>query len=316
VKAIALVNSTLASSHLCKWLEAKCEASDVDLIIHVIGSRNREEYTHLFEHHTHIISGEFGKTARSRSISGKNVLWVSNSLINPASGVFVDGGGYFTESNLCTKKTWTHKHNADISRVAMGLGWKPFAGGSPQGPVLVTMQVRDDMALRHFFPLGKNSGDLSIAFLRILQKYLPRGKQILIRPHPNEVKRSTWKNGDVWREDWELDIGGTLAERLPQCSALVTVNSTCASEAAMLGIPIATLGLGSFTGSGATFECHEAPSRLTNFFNWSPCLDRCVDYVAALIGRHYLPYDAVEASSEEFNQWLFQASTAAAAQSA
>lgn len=246
--------------------------------------------------------------------SNKNILYMQTSLIHQPAGVFVDHGGFFSDSHLCRKQTWRENHDVDIADAASRwFGWQLGAGGKESGPLLVALQTRMDSSLRHYYPAAASESDKVVHTLRLLSKYLQCERQILIRPHPFERNLFTsdfeTATRNQWRKCWELDLKDTLAERLPQCSALVTVNSTCASEATLLGIPTATLGLSAFTGSGVTLECSENPSRLQELASWHPDMKKCTSYAKAVLGRHFLPYDAQGATSAEFDAWLQRATT-------
>ncbi len=242
---------------------------------------------------------------------GQNVLHIENALLSQKSGMFADHRGFFSKSNLCRQQSWqqsyAHANPEFFSR--REFGWEAFTGGCSDGPVLVALQCRADCNLKLEFPMGAMAADKVVKTLELLQNYLPHGRPVLIRPHPRE--RDLFTNdlatatGGCWRDDWTLDMEGTLAARLPQCSALVTVNSTCASEAALLGIPTATLGTGAFTGSGVTLECAEDPTLLAQIPTFTPDLQRCRAYTCAILGRHFLPYDLKrERPCLEFENWL------------
>jgi len=208
------------------------------------------------------------------------------------AGVFVDHRGFFSQSNLCQRKTWTGSYWCNPEFIAKrDFGWNAFSGESPHGPVLVALQCRTDCNVKMEFPAAKDAADKIVAALELLERYLPRGKRILIRPHPRE--RTRFETGGIWRDDWQMDDSSSFSERLPACSALVTINSTCASEAALLGVPTATLGTGAFTGSGVTLECALDPSKLATLFSFQPDLHRCRAYCSAILGRHFLPYGIV-----------------------
>jgi len=146
-----------------------------------------------------------------------------------------------------------------------------------------------------------------------LTRATPRGRMSDNQsdPFPSPPReRTRFETGGIWRDDWQMDDSSSFSERLPACSALVTINSTCASEAALLGIPTATLGTGAFTGSGVTLECALDPSKLATLFSFQPDLHRCRAYCSAILGRHFLPYGIVrDRNCLEFEHWLAKSKT-------
>jgi SAM-dependent methyltransferase len=306
IEAIALVTEHLSKQPLQPWLIERCRQAGIALKVYTVSpqANNLGDYKPLFRSCQNVITWGYKMPHEWMAREGRNVLYIENSLIHQRSGLFVDHGGYFADSNLCKKATWTQDHSVvDVVSVAQEcFGWKFLGGGDPEGPILVSLQQPRDASVRYYFPLGEGCENKVHAALRLLQEHLPRCRKVLIRPHPRE--RQNFDNGGIWRDDWTLDVEGSFAERLPQCSALITVNSTCATEAALLGMPTATLGTGAFSGSGITLECWDNPKRLEELPAWRPDPDACRRYLQAVRGQHFLPYDGVNAASAELEGWI------------
>lgn len=304
MRAVVLSPQLLLRSRLKIWLDAKCKKQGVDLQWHDV-DHPKTNFHEVFRSSPSVIAWNCGVFHSWLTKEKQNVLHVENALISQPAGLFVDHGGFFSNSNLCRKQTWkqTYSHANPEFLARRDFGWSAFAGGNPAGPVLVALQCRGDCNLKTEFPLGAGAPDKVIRTLELLKKHLPQDRPVLVRPHPRE--RAAFENGGVWRGDWTLDVEGTFAARLPKCSALVTVNSTCASEASLLGIPAATLGTGAFTGSGVTLECATAPERLAQLSSFIPDLHRCRAYANAILGRHFLPYDLQrDRPCLELESWL------------
>lgn len=297
---VGVVLKGLKGSGLAGWMMRRCEEAGLRLVLVTDWARHEGLVRSC---RNLLVWGRKVPREVTRE-AGRNVLFLESSLIDQAAGVFVDRGGLFAESNLCRRETWREDYPAvDLARVAREcFGWRLFGGGRARGPVLVALQRPRDAAVQDFFPLGGGEGNKVRAMLGLLREHLPRGRTVLIRPHPRE--RMQFETGGIWRDDWSMDVEGSFAERLPQCSALVTVNSTCASEAALLGVPTATLGKGAFSGSGVTLECDADARRLAGLWAWRPDLEACRRYAAAVRGRHFLGYEAGGEGCAEFEGWL------------
>lgn len=286
------------------WLDERCAAAGVTLEWHCVKAPGFQ-YREVFRSSRNVIAWNCRRPHAWLTERQQNVLHVENTLLSQRTGIFADHGGFFSNSNLCRKQTWRERypHAQPEFFAKREFGWKAFSGGDPQGPVLVALQNRPDCNLRLEYPLAEGARDKVVRTLELLREHLPTGRPVLVRPHPRE--RADFKDGGVWRDDWRLDMEGAFAERLPQCSALVTVNSTCASEAALLGVPTATLGTGAFSGSGVTLECAQAPALLAGLADFQPDLERCRAYTCAILGRHFIPYSIKgDRPCLEFESWL------------
>jgi len=301
IEAIALVMPKVLNSELRKWINAKALASGV-AIKWVDISVDTSGYCAAIKNYHNVIAWNCRVPQNWMQLYGQNVLYVENSLICQSAGIFVDRAGFFSHSNLCTQQRWKNNYRYSLEWVSnRWFGWTYGFRGIDNGPILVALQNRNDCNLNTEFPYGNSAADKVTETLRLLKHHLP-DIPTLIRPHPSE--RKNFNHGGIWRPNWVLDVTESFAERLPQCSALVTVNSTCASEATLSGLPVAVLGTGAFTGSGAVHECHTDITQLAYLFN-TPNMDARKSYASAVLSHHFLPYDLTgERVCCEFDDWL------------
>jgi hypothetical protein len=234
----------------------------------------------------------------------QNILFLDNALISQKRGVFVDHGGLFARSNLCRDAGEEGSHWAADFYARREFGWRAFREGDVAGPILVCLQCEADSSVTQGFLPGRESEGRMVEFLRQVKTHLPfPSHRVIIRPHPRE--KPACLPPDAECEGWSWANEETFAEVLPRCRAVVTVNSTCAHEAVLAGVPVATLGTGTFTGWGVTLECAGNPARLGEIANWRPEPSRAEAYVCRAMTRHFLPYEIREGRiNEEFNLWL------------
>lgn len=306
ISALGIINSArFLERPLRKWMDEQAAVAGVKLDWRVVNASNRGDYKPWFRSCTNIISWGFKMPHRWMTQRGQNVLFIENSLIRQDQGIFADHRGWFGNSNLRHSKEVADSSHIDLAHLAKDwFGWKLGSGGNPRGPILVCLQRARDASMRQYFPLGKGVAPdaLTNRVLELLKDHLPPVIPILIRPHPLDRANFT---PAVWRDDWRTDLEGSLSERLAECSAMVTVNSTCATEASLLGIPVATLGVAGFTGHGVTLECHESPAKLAELSHWRPRWQDCEKYVRAVLGGHFMSYERPEEwPCPEWCSWL------------
>jgi hypothetical protein len=304
MKAIALVTQSVIQSRIKPWMEAACARRGVELTFRNV-TESTKDYTALFKAHRNIITWNCRMPHNWMRKWGGNILFVENSLLCQRAGIFIDSGGFFSRSNLCRLRTWEQEYAVDLDAFTRkNFQWGAMAGGDGYGPVLVCLQSGKDSNMIQQFPLGDGADDRLERTLDILREHLPRGRRVVIRPNPRFLDEWNAKER-VLRDDWTVSYAGNFHSILPDFSALVSVNSTCVSEAITLGMPVATLGIGAFTGSGATMDCSRDPATLQNLPEWYPDGQRCERYAKAVLGRHFMPYDvADDANSVEFDLWL------------
>jgi len=300
-KVSALVTEIVLNYDLKPWIDKKCLEAGAEVEWHNV-TKSTANYFEVFKNSPNVITWQCRMPHAWTQRWENNVLHIENSLLAQSAGAFVDAGGFFSKSNLCLQQHWQNDYKTDLQGFAKRhFNWEAFSGGNPNGPVLVALQCRNDCNVNFEYPASPKGDKVAFTIEKVLE-YLPRHNPILIRPHPRErhlFEGQTPPPGCDW------SMGGTLSEILPTCSALVTVNSTCASEACLLGMPVATLGTGAFTGSGATFECYSDLSRLAHFFSHRNNLEAQKRYCSAILGAHFLPYrHGFEPSCPEFDLWL------------
>ena len=300
-KVSALVTEAILKSDIKAWIEDKCRSAGAEVEWHNV-SQSTKSYKETFKNSSNVITWQCRMPHSWTSSHGNNVLHVENGLISQKAGIFIDSRGFFSQSSLCKSKNWERDYRVDLETFALErFGWTAFSGGNPKGPYLVTLQCRNDCNINFEFPLCREKDKVAFTIETVLH-YLPRDRGILIRPHPRE--RSLFEGQEAPSgAQWSMD--GDFSSLLPRCSALVTVNSTCASEACLLGMPVAVLGTGAFTGSGAVYECHNNLARLASFGNYRVNIENQWRYCSAILGRHFIPYKHKgDVTCEEFDIWL------------
>jgi len=304
MKAVALVPERVFVSPIKATVETRCQAHGMQVDWVQVPT---PEYVRRYRDTPNVIAWNCRLPHDWMRENGRNVLYVENSLISQKSGMFADTDGFFSRSSLCTSKGWEKGQRYPVEWFTeRTFKWGFGDPCDPSGPWLVALQCRDDCNMKMEFPLGDGAEDRVVRVLELLRDHLPRGRRILIRPHPRE--RDKFSNGGVWRDDWEMSMGGSFNSTITGCSGLVSVNSTCVSEAALLGIPIATLGTGAFTGSGISLECAHDPSRLADLPFYAADVKSRRAYAAAVLSDHFIPYDlAGDRRLPAFEKWLQRA---------
>ncbi len=299
-KIAGLVTQCILEKPLKQWFEQQCGDADHDIEWYDV-TRSTADYKKCFEAADAVITWNCRMPHWWIESRKKPVLHLDNSLINQRAGVFVDSCGYFSQSHVCKNRLWQASSEVDLGEIAKKeFGWKAFSNGNLSGPILVAMQCENDCNIQFEFPLAKHTQHKNRLFIELLKQYLPADTAVLIRPHPRERDKFVMENPP---SNWTLNMEGELKQILPNCSALITVNSTCASEAALLGIPTGTLGTGVFTGSGVMLECHEEPHKVAQIRNFKPM--NAHQYCGALRTRSFMPYRPEDGfDNPEFRLWL------------
>jgi hypothetical protein len=314
MKPLGLVTTAIMNSGIPAFIEKR---TGLCFHWHDI-TKGLSEYKPLFAQYQNIITWNCKMPPDWVASKCKNVLFVENGLISQRSGVYLDSEGIYSRSRFRMKDWMSQAPRCDPEpHIAKWLGRKAFGGGCPGGPILVCLQSPPDCTLRWEYGLAKQSKDKLAATLELVGKYLPPGRVVLIRPHPRNMKEWDESFGDYskkyWKKGWELSRYSSLTDLLPHCSAVVSVNSTCLSEAVALGIPAAALGTGIFTGGGVLLECHDDPNRLRGILDYKPDLELARRYCAEILYGHQLPYfPQDETPCEELELWLRRFSAGAA----
>lgn len=231
----------------------------------------------------------------------QNVLHFDNALISQRRGVFVDHRGLFAHSNLSINRVNDAFWEANFY-ARREFGWRAFEEGDASGAILVCLQCECDSSVVQGFLPGQSGSNRTHEFLKLIKQYLP-AKQVIVRTHPREPIANLPVNciDPAWT--WTCD--GAFHSVLPHCRAVVTINSTCAHEAVLAGVPVATVGTGTFTGWGVTLECADDITKLSHLAGWRAPQDRARAYVSRAMTRHFLPYDVTESRyNGELQSWM------------
>jgi hypothetical protein len=181
---------------------------------------------------------------------GKKVLFLENGILKRGTTLFVDDEGWHDSASYVitgrNRDPITAMQSNEIHELLESIGIPVFCGGDPKGPILLTLQNQyvDNMTV-----------EVALA-------NLPKNKQVLIRRFPKapHINGEKGINKALQNPNWSVqDPSVPLIESLKKCSALVTRNSGTAITALGMGIPVATLGRGLFSGSFATLECDRNP---------------------------------------------------------
>ena len=232
--------------------------------------------------------------------NGRNVLFLENGLLRQRYGVIVDHRGFFADSALCRDREFDQIPEPDeLTRLFDHIKreWKidyGVASGDPSGPILIILQVHNDAPLRGpYYPTRAGAEDANLVTLTHCARYLPADKAVIVRPHPRDL---AWWNAHqadaaaVIPPHWTIDTAGTdVYAAIARSSALITVNSTVATEALCWHLPVAVLGRSWFTGSDAVLDCSGDPSKLSVLATFRPDPDAITRYLCAIL-RHTLPY--------------------------
>jgi len=229
----------------------------------------------------------------------RNVLFLENGLLCQRKGIYVDNHGYFADSSLVTEERNKADYTPEEAEAMATLARSCFGfkigevNHNPDGPILIAMQMNGDAPMRYHFPAVKRfQGNRKETFLNLLVEHMPKGRPVILRPHPKEKGLP-----EGWKlpEGWTLEIPGAkgvgdVYKTIKRCSAVVTVNSTVATEALTSGIPVATFGYGSYKGAGVTLDCAHEHEALQGILDYTPDPEASMRYLCAVMRDHQLPY--------------------------
>lgn len=302
--AVAIVNRLLSGGSLKTWMEAQCSSAGITLQWHDVSDVYASgQYDQIARSAPNVISWNFRKTPEWMRAKGQNVLFLDHALISQKRGVFVDHGGLFAESNLCAAAQSQSSGWPAEFYAFREFGWTAFEEGDKSGPILVCLQCEQDSSVKSGFLRGQRANRMQ-EFLQMVKNHLPfPHSRVLVRQHPREKVKDLPL--DCIDPAWEWQNEGSFPAVLRDCRAVVTINSTCAHEAVLAGVPVATMGTGTFTGWGVTLECASDPARLASLASWTAPRDLARNYVSRAMTRHFLPYDApLNRSNAEFQSWM------------
>jgi hypothetical protein len=256
-----------------------------------------DDWPRLVDTCTHLTTWGCKESHRRYALNHPAVLFVENGLLCQSWGAYVDStpGGYFAHSSIVGAREFEAAPDEWPQVLAhcrqyLGLGPGDY---DPAGPVLIALQTERDAPLLHYAPRWDQQIPAAAWLLRAADKYLKAGVAAVIRPHPRapDLDAVLKAAGEAVRPDWRVDATGTASDAIRRASAVVTINSTVATEALVTGIPVACLGHGAFTRSTAVLECGDAPERLAHLADWRPDTAAVQGYLCA-VWRHLVPYSA------------------------
>jgi len=290
-------------------LQEACKFQGVNLLI----CNGRKDYLKSYREASHVITWGMRVPKEWYAKQGTNTLYIENAIPAQRGAVWLDDRGWFNYSAMCKERHFdadaSPEEVAELQRIAKRhFGWNLFQGGNPNGPIMYAVQKSNDMPALYCFPNKIKGRDNIDSGLSLLSQFCP-DRPVAVRPHPRcpgEWARGRNQYMKHFHKDWTLDRSKNVYQALLGCSALVTVNSTLAVEAAMLGIRVATLGESVYTGSNAWLECGRDPTKLAKLFEYEMDEKRTLRMLAACV-RHRSEYDAAPdkiLQNLSFRRWI------------
>lgn len=223
-----------------------------------------------------------------------NGLFVEGSPLND-NKLIIDNNGFHSRSSLVINKEWeTVKPKFSVLQGVY----------NPNGHILVCLQGNDyDTTLDE---LPKGVSDPIVYLLSAVFTYLSdQADRIIVRIHPR--KPDTYMNAvmssGVWDKRWRINIEGGIEEQLISCAAVVTINSGAGIKAMARGVPVATLGNGIHSGSGAVLECLD-PGKLRGLMKYKVDAVACSKLLTA-VQQHECDKDLTDLSENTyFKEWV------------
>jgi len=275
-------------------------------------STTSESHTETYRSYRNIITWGFKMSHDWYLQDGRNVLFIENALLRQPSGVYIDDSGFFINSSIVKEEEWTYPFSDDElnklkDHTKSAYGWDLNAGGDTDGPIMIIVQQRNDAPCKYHFKHRHGDKDPVEVLLSFCRKYLP-DRGALVKPHPKFLDEWAEKE-DVFkkyfRENWEMCDNKEPRDILKTCSAVVTINSSLATEVQLLGIPIATFGEGAYSKSKTVLECSDDPKKVSEILSFEPDLWRSAAYLCAVM-RHQVSYDNFEQdlkNNRYFDRW-------------
>ena len=298
-----LAVKTVTRSNFLDALEARLHeihGDDVQMVRYLCGN----DYWDRWRKASNLITwGIKWKSERYRKPTGqyprgKNTLYVENGLLDQKRGLYVDHEGYFSDSSMAKEGTNLIEPNqawkdrlASFTRRSWGWDYGED-GGDPDGPIIVAVQTNNDAPMQHHCPGGNTAApgrnNRKLAFLEICKEYLPAGREVIVRAHPKE---RDLPKGFVAPDNWRFDDHKEkIYPMLRRASAVVAVNSTVATEAMTLNIPIATLGYGSWMHTKSTLDCAMDHSKLRGIIDAGWDRGARTRYLCEILKNHQCPF--------------------------
>jgi hypothetical protein len=272
-----------------------------------------KDYLKLFKESNNIITWNCRTKHSWIEEQKKNVLFIDNSLLIQASGIYLDNGGFFSDSNLKKRSSevelLTPEDEENIKNIVLKkFNYEFFSHNSSNNKVLVALQHHLDSNINFQFPFGEKFHDKIEATLCFIKTFLPKNYEVVIRPHPRFLNH--WNDNvekykkSFWENDWQIDLSKNAYRQLDNYGYLISVNSTLVQEAVCLGMPIATLGVGTFTGHNVTLECSENFLNLGELRKFQPSRQSTLQYIAKILKYNILHHQDSSEKILSNQEWL------------
>jgi len=257
---------------------------DLGFVVNV--DKTTPNYTKKWRASNNLISWGVKWSTKRYKAGGKNVLHIENGLYHQNSGVSCDHMGYFYDSSIVQeKKYFIQPSTQDLTLLknqtkrCFKVDYDHTPKYNPNGPILVCLQLNGDASMLHHFPLCKGS-QRNDYFIQECIKNLPKNHPVILRFHPRDKRKQTRVK---LPKHWTINNSGRFMDQAKKCSALVVVNSTVATEALCLGIPIATFGQSTFYGSQTTLDCSRRSANVNGIFDFKADWDKIDSYLCAIL---------------------------------
>jgi len=276
-----------------------CAEKNIDLDCHKF-SVAADKFSQIYRSYKNVITWGFKMPPDWYTDGGRNVLFIENGYLRQRSGVYIDDQGFFINSSIVKGREWVYPFSdAEWDQLVDHVEshydhWHWAMEGNPDGPIFVAIQQKNDAPCKYHFAQRKKDADDPIdLLLYFCHQYLP-DREVIVKPHPRFLeewseKDSLYKSA-YFRKNWSVFEETDACEILTKCSALVTINSTLATEAQFLGIPVAVLGEGLFSKSDTVLDCSKDPEKLAGVLSFKPDLYKSAAYLYAVF-RHHILYD-------------------------
>jgi hypothetical protein len=311
-KTISLVTGNVSKSKMFQGIKKIFMHEGIELEV----CNPREKYKQKWGEADNLITWGVKWPTSMYKKDGRNVLFLENGLLKQGSGIFIDTVGYFGDSSMVVNKDNQKKATKEerenlYEHIKKHFGWEYGQfGGDRNGPVLVALQMNGDASMRHYFPLCNKASETlrNKFFLELIKRHIPEDIPLILRGHPKE-RNKDYKVPEIeggYPDNWAIENGGNIKNILPTVRGVVTVCSTVGTEALGLGLPVATLGNAAFVGAGATHDCSQNPSLLSEFGSYTPNMPKITNYLCSVL-RHQISYHATEeevANNPHFIKWF------------
>lgn len=304
-EAFVYITKHIIESKFFSELTNLCKSRNIRPIIRT----DIQGYVDNIKNNDNIIT--WGVKLLKNHYDNKNVLFLENGLLKQSAALYCDIRGYHTESTYYIKQKTRDKPTPQEKqnlRTKFKQRFKTdlFSEGNKVGPTIIALQMDNDATVRHHFPHRRRNETASETLLKICREYIT-DKNTIIRPHPKvQTIEQLTKLSKLCPKHWQWNDKEDIYKLISGAKCLITINSTLATEAAAFGVPVATLGEGLFTGTGATLECNKDLTRLTEITNRPFDATAAEKYLCCII-KYEIPYNAQQDDVIQhwaIRQWL------------